>query len=723
MQLSAEQDFWLPLSNPKSEQLDVIQTPVEIEVPKELPKVSLVKISFQKLKNHLASFDKVVKVRTTPDAITEGSWGFEHTKQVFKDEVIPFINYLRASFKYFENGLHSELNEVKMVFNQMEAVVEQCSVDKKYFDIQKKELSLDNDRLLDHIICQDVMNIVMHDNFIPVNVLSANHKCLIDGNLESDRLKQENDHLFELLLSQDIVHICVNSLATLTNYAKMKHDYIIEYSENLVLKAELAKKGTNGMKSSTSASRSQPSGNTKNNRILQTTSRNQRNKVEDYPRSVKTNSNKKNRVVEPVCNANVKHIMLNANSELICVKCNQCMFDVNHDVCFLEFVNDVNVRSKSKSAKSSKKKKTWKPTGIVFTDIGYRWKPTGWTFTIGLEVGSIWRIQGVGYGVLEFLGVGTTFDIFQNIHILYLEYGVLVFSGYSVLSLFPLWSLVKCKYVTRNTGKGRKNEENTDSYENLRYHGFVGYPFDYCVTLGFGSIAGGLDPANPIIRLPLEHGIIRAPGVVKPETRGNVNFEIKGQFMRELREYTIFGNKNEDAHDHFDRVLNIVSFLIFPEYYKTQYYYVCSCSLLLDRLKDGWIDSLQELSTLGTSLKRPLSKGIVHHPRSLNDLKTSPTSSRKALNRYIKLGNGLNIMSRQLLDSQGPIPGMKLTQALTAIQTMAEHSQKWHEGTSSSNISSSSDIDGLAAVISKLDNLRRDIKKLKENVHAIQVGC
>ncbi|GJR99115.1 hypothetical protein Tco_0315624 [Tanacetum coccineum] len=41
-----------------------------------------------------------------------------------------------------------------------------------------------------------------------------------------------------------------------------------------------------------------------------------------------------------------------------------------------------------------------------------------------------------------FLGVGTTLDIFQNIRILYLEYGVLIFSGYGVLILFPLWSLV-----------------------------------------------------------------------------------------------------------------------------------------------------------------------------------------------------------------------------------------------------------------------------------------
>ncbi|GKF51647.1 hypothetical protein Tco_0148114, partial [Tanacetum coccineum] len=59
-----------------------------------------------------------------------------------------------------------------------------------------------------------------------------------------------------------------------------------------------------------------------------------------------------------------------------------------------------------------------------------------------LEVGLIRRIQLVGYGVLEFLGVGTTFDIFQNIHILYLQYGVLTSSRYGILIFIPLWSLV-----------------------------------------------------------------------------------------------------------------------------------------------------------------------------------------------------------------------------------------------------------------------------------------
>nr|GEZ07584.1 zinc knuckle CX2CX4HX4C [Tanacetum cinerariifolium] len=47
----------------------------------------------------------------------------------------------------------------------------------------------------------------------------------------------------------------------------------------------------------------------------------------------------------------------------------------------------------------------------------------------------------------------------------------------------------------------------------------------------------------------------------------------------------------------------------------------------------------------------------------------------------------------------------------------------WHDRTLSRNISSNNITDGLAAVISKLDNLGHDIKNLKENFHVIQVGC
>ncbi|GJR61062.1 hypothetical protein Tco_1503224 [Tanacetum coccineum] len=52
-----------------------------------------------------------------------------------------------------------------------------------------------------------------------------------------------------------------------------------------------------------------------------------------------------------------------------------------------------------------------------------------------------------------------------------------------------------------------------DTPDNKKNHGFAGYPFDYRVTLGFGSIVGGLDLVNPVIRLPLEHGISRVLGL------------------------------------------------------------------------------------------------------------------------------------------------------------------------------------------------------------------
>ncbi|GKC11895.1 hypothetical protein Tco_1008677 [Tanacetum coccineum] len=47
----------------------------------------------------------------------------------------------------------------------------------------------------------------------------------------------------------------------------------------------------------------------------------------------------------------------------------------------------------------------------------------------------------------------------------------------------------------------------------------------------------------------------------------------------------------------------------------------------------------------------------------------------------------------------------------------------WHDGSSRRNIDSISNTKGIDAIVSKLDSLGRDMKKLKENVHAIQIGC
>ncbi|GKD61956.1 hypothetical protein Tco_1299465, partial [Tanacetum coccineum] len=132
---------------------------------------------------------------------------------------------------------------------------------------------------------------------------------------------------------------------------------------------------------------SKPRSNTKKDRILQTSSSNKKtNKVEDQPRIAKSSLNNTNRVSKTVYNANVKHFVLNANFELIYATCHECMFDTINDLCVSDYLNEVHARVNSKSVKSksakSIKKKMWKPTGKVYTNVGYSWKPTGQTFTI-----------------------------------------------------------------------------------------------------------------------------------------------------------------------------------------------------------------------------------------------------------------------------------------------------------------------------------------------------
>ncbi|GJR91253.1 retrovirus-related pol polyprotein from transposon TNT 1-94 [Tanacetum coccineum] len=107
------------------------------------------------------------------------------------------------------------------------------------------------------------------------------------------------------------------------------------------------------LSSSIEASGSQPRSNTKKDRITQNSSGNKKkNKVEDQPTIAKSSLNNMNRVSKTVCNANVKHYVLNANSELICAFGHECMFVAIHDLCVRDYLNDVNAGVKYKSMKS-----------------------------------------------------------------------------------------------------------------------------------------------------------------------------------------------------------------------------------------------------------------------------------------------------------------------------------------------------------------------------------
>nr|GEW46778.1 hypothetical protein [Tanacetum cinerariifolium] len=100
-----------------------------------------------------------------------------------------------------------------------------------------------------------------------------------------------------------------------------------------------------------SASGSQPQGNTKNDRIHRTPSKAKKNKLEDHHRTVRPSLNKKKSVLNTKAISSVTNSKLNVNADLKYATCNGCLFSDNHDSCVLAYINSVNASLKSKSVK------------------------------------------------------------------------------------------------------------------------------------------------------------------------------------------------------------------------------------------------------------------------------------------------------------------------------------------------------------------------------------
>nr|GFC19276.1 hypothetical protein [Tanacetum cinerariifolium] len=128
-----EETLMLAEESLQTDETNLSVTTTIVEVPKELSKVSMVNSCLKKLKFHLASFDMVVKERTTATAITEGTWGFEHTKACFRDDIILFVKALKELFTSFDQCLIDEVTEVQNVFKKMELAVEQHREEKNKF--------------------------------------------------------------------------------------------------------------------------------------------------------------------------------------------------------------------------------------------------------------------------------------------------------------------------------------------------------------------------------------------------------------------------------------------------------------------------------------------------------------------------------------------------------------------------------------------------------------
>ncbi|GJV27256.1 hypothetical protein Tco_1383704 [Tanacetum coccineum] len=205
----------------------------------------------------------------------------------------------------------------------------------------------------------------------------------------------------------------------------------------------------------------------------------------------------------------------------------------------------------------------------------------------------------------------------------------------------------------------------------------------------------------------------QAPGVVKPKIRGNVNFEIKSQFMRELREDTFSRNKNDDAHEHVKRVLDIVSLFNIPGVsHDAVMLRVFPITLTgaakrwVDKLPLGIVDSRDLLKKDFIQRYCPPSKIAKQLEEICNFKEEGDETLYQAWEQYNDL-----LYKYPIYDISNHQKVNIFYNGLGALNRQFR------------NIESSSNSEGITAIVNKLENLGRDMKKLKVNVHAIQVGC
>ncbi|GJR99527.1 retrovirus-related pol polyprotein from transposon TNT 1-94 [Tanacetum coccineum] len=443
-ELSAEQAFWFHILNPTIE--PPYTPPVIVDVPSELPKVSLVNASLKKLKFHLTQFDSVVKKRTTPNALEEEYFEINDLKARLQDKdktickLKDTIKSLRENTKEenvntdkcdlepinkeLENSVAKLLSENEHLCNEINHVKHdlKAQIQDKVFVITSLKNDLRKSKgkeIVENVVHtpsaiiiapgmfkldleplppRSLQNREVHITYLRNTQEQAN---ILREIVEQAKAKQPLDSELDLAckyatrIQKLLVYVqdtCPNAIIPsakkvtvkpMNNVKKVRFAEPLTSSSNIkqVESSNTSDSNTpmlssTGVKCSTSNCGSKPLGNKRNDRISQSPSRNKKNKVEAQPRKV----NKVNRVVKPVCDVDVKHSLSKANSEILCATCNKSMFDGVHDKCLLDLVQNGNKRTKS--AKKHIKQNIWKPTGHVFTNVGFKWKPTGRIFTI-----------------------------------------------------------------------------------------------------------------------------------------------------------------------------------------------------------------------------------------------------------------------------------------------------------------------------------------------------
>ncbi|GJR71975.1 hypothetical protein Tco_0084340 [Tanacetum coccineum] len=89
-------------------------------------------------------------------------------------------------------------------------------------------------------------------------------------------------------------------------------------------------------------------------------------------------------------------------------------------------------------------------------------------------------------------------------------------------------------------------------------------------------------------------------GVARPKINDKTHFELKGQFLKELRENTFNRSEHEDANEHIEKVLEIVDLFHIPE----KWHNGTSSKTRSSETSDGLVVVQAQLNNLGREIKK-----------------------------------------------------------------------------------------------------------------------
>ncbi|GJY78456.1 hypothetical protein Tco_0484257 [Tanacetum coccineum] len=200
-------------------------------VPRVLLTYSQVKINIFALIQLFSDFEKTCNKRITPTRLTEGERGFEQTKACYLTEVIPFFKTLKEHFEGIQKALKKEVKEIKEIFKELEAEVDQHIVDRKHDEIEQKNLLIANDNLIVDCLFKDVFHVATNSE-LNVSSFTEMHdahtslkaRCLeLEVELFDLRDKIQKDNHDELL--KQFSNLEVNHLNLQLKYQNLKESF------------------------------------------------------------------------------------------------------------------------------------------------------------------------------------------------------------------------------------------------------------------------------------------------------------------------------------------------------------------------------------------------------------------------------------------------------------------------------------------------------------------